>query len=109
MSRIVTAQCSGGNEDRHMMAGGFYGSLQDTIEYVNPATTSNVTDFGNMIAATYMVQGTASATRFAILGGYGPVSYVASLTYVTIATTGNASAFGDMTVGRYSGTAWSGN
>jgi hypothetical protein len=109
MSRIVTEHCAGGNENRNMMAGGHYGSLQDTIEYVNPATTGNVTDFGNMIAATYMVQGTASATRFAILGGYGPVAYVASLTYVTIATTGNASAFGDMTVGRYSGTAWSGN
>jgi len=109
MSRIVNSHCAGGNEDRNMMAGGFYGSLQDTIEYVNPATTGNVTDFGNMIAATYMTEGTASATRFAILGGYGPVTYVASLTYVTIATTGNASAFGDMTVGRYSGTAWSGN
>ena len=87
--------------------GGHYGSLQDTIEYVNPASTSDTSDFGNLLNAQYMNVGSATAVRGAISGGYGNVTYENTIQYITFASTGDGTDFGNMTIGRYSHAQWS--
>ena len=108
MVRIVNDHSSCGNADRNIAAGGYYGSLQDTIEYCNPASTSNTSDFGNLITAQYMNQCAETAIRGIITGGYGRVAYENTIQYITFASTGNSTDFGNMTIGRYSHTAGSG-
>ena len=108
MTRIVSAHSSCGNADRHIAFGGHYGSLQDTIEYVNPASTSDTSDFGNLLNAQYMNEGCETAVKGYIVGGYGDVTYENTIQYVTFASTGDGTDFGNMTVGRYSFAAASG-
>jgi hypothetical protein len=108
MVRIVNDHSSCGNADRNIAAGGYYGSLQDTIEYCNPASTGNTSDFGNLITAQYMNQCAETAIRGIITGGYGRVAHENTIQYVTFASTGNGTDFGNMTIGRYSHTAGSG-
>jgi hypothetical protein len=108
MVRIVGSHSACGNADRNISMGGHYGSLQDTIEYVNPASTSDTSDFGNLLNAQYMNNGAETAVRGLVSGGYGNVTYENTIQYVTFATTGNATDFGNMTVGRYSHASGSG-
>jgi hypothetical protein len=102
MVRIVNDHSSCGNADRNIAAGGYYGSLQDTIEYCNPASTGNTSDFGNLITAQYMNQCAETAIRGIITGGYGRVAHENTIQYVTFASTGNGTDFGNLAVGRYS-------
>ena len=94
--------------NHNIAAGGYYGSLQDTIEYCNPASTGNTSDFGNLITAQYMNQCAETAIRGIITGGYGRVAHENTIQYITFASTGNSTDFGNMTIGRYSHTAGSG-
>ena len=74
-------------------------SLVNTMEYVTTQTTGNVTDFGDLLAANYVMNSgvIASATRGIFTGGLrlNPTVYEQTIQYVTIATTGNATDFGD--------------
>ena len=69
------------------------------MEYVTTQTTGNVTDFGDLLAANYVMNSgvIASATRGIFTGGLllNPTVYEQTIQYVTIATTGNATDFGD--------------
>ena len=75
-------------------------NFYDLIEYITTATTGNATDFGDLLAANFMMTGVSDATRGVIGGGNGPNTSGANfnvIQYVTIATTGNATDFGDLT------------
>ena len=74
-------------------------SLVNIMEYVTTQTTGNVTDFGDLLAANYVMGAgvIASETRGVFVGGLqlNPTTYQRTIQYVTIATTGNATDFGD--------------
>ena len=78
------------------------GADTDVIEYVTIATTSNGTDFGDLMSGQGWGQRAAcsDSTRGIIGGGYqNPQSTSAKniISYITIQTTGNAQDFGDLT------------
>ena len=87
---------------RALFAGGYSPANANpglnTIEYVTIATTSNATDFGDLLAATSMCAGVSNETRGIIAGGQAstPGNQVNTMTYVTIASTGNATDYGDL-------------
>ena len=87
---------------RALFAGGYSPANANpglnTIEYVTISTTSNATDFGDLLAATSMCAGVSNETRGIIAGGQAstPGNQVNTMTYVTIASTGNATDYGDL-------------
>ena len=77
---------------RGLFAGGYTPTKQDTIDYVEIATTGNAIDFGNMLAADKMSMGASNNTRGVLAGGDNNNV----IQYVTMASTGNATDFGDL-------------
>ena len=71
------------------------GNRTDTIQYITIATLGNAIDFGNLLAASRLIDAVSSHTRAVMCGG-NTGSDVNVIQYVTIATTGNAVDFGDM-------------
>ena len=71
--------------------------IQNVIDYVTIAITSNATDFGDATFAGFARGSQSSSTRGILAGGNTTVN---TMDYITIATTGNAADFGDLTVGR---------
>ena len=71
------------------MAMGAYAS--NVIDYITIATTSNATDFGNLL-------GTGGRNSAMSNGSRAVAAYNGSLDYVTIASTGNAVSFGTYSV-----------
>ena len=70
------------------------------IEYIDIATTSNSTDFGNLVAnREYMAGGVSNRTRGIFAGGQGNTDVIQ---YITITSPGNATDFGDLTQSRNS-------
>jgi hypothetical protein len=70
--------------------------LTNIIDFITIATTGNASDFGDLLAATYAMGGTASSTRGVFAGGNAaPQTNV--IQYITIASAGNAQDFGDLT------------
>ena len=82
--------------NRALFAGGkVSGSLVNVIGYVEIATTSNATDFGDLTTSRDALASVASSTRGVFAGGdSGSKSNV--MDYVTIGSTGNAQDFGDL-------------
>jgi len=72
----------GGNE-------GVGGTAQNVIEYINPSSTGNGTDFGDLWTSANGFGGVGSETR-------AVMARSATMQYVTFATTGNTSDFGDL-------------
>jgi len=72
----------GGNKD---------GSQTNTIEYIDPSSTGNTTDFGDLSSQGNGFGGLGSHTR-AVMAKSG------STQYVEFATTGNTSSFGDLNI-----------
>jgi hypothetical protein len=88
-------------------------SYSNVMEYITPASTGNVTDFGDLVVGSAYSGHQASSgirgvmqngSRSAANGG----SHHVELEYITIATTGNAVDFGDLSEAR-SGVAGSSN
>ena len=69
----------------------------NTIEFVTVATTSNTTDFGDMVTTDYGRASGSNDIRGIISGG---ASNTNAMEFITIATTGNGYDFGDLTQGR---------
>ena len=87
------------NEARIAQPGGYYRSggnstATQPIDYVNPASTGNASDFGDLLA-------TASGPSSHGCDGRGVIASSNSdnvIQYITIETTGNATDFGDRTI-----------
>lgn len=78
------------------------GDAINVMEYVNPTSTGNVTDFGDMLYTKYnSMTGMGSSTRGVIGpagGGYedGVYNTQQIIEYITIDSTGNSTDFGDI-------------
>ena len=88
---------------RGIVGGGYVASpvgSVNNIEYVTIATTSNSTDFGDLLAKRFAIGGPAgNETRGLFMGGSEPTT-VDTIEYVTIASTGNSTDFGNLTGAR---------
>ncbi len=73
------------------------GSLVKTMEYVTIATTSNVTNFGELTVARRSLQSLSSNTRGIWAGGTTNPAMSDVIDYATIATIGDAIDFGNLT------------
>jgi len=96
-NRNDAAPCSNGV--RATFAGGYTGSLINTIDYITIASISTAADFGDLNNGTSAAAGCESSTRGLIGGGANP-GVTNIIEYITIATTGTATNFGDLTVAR---------
>ena len=94
--------CGFGNTDRIIAAGGSaYANLyRNTIQYWNPSSSTNASDFGDLNFSTHSLGGCSDLTRGVVGGGWNGSTYENSLDYVTIASTGNATDFGDLNYSR---------
>ena len=76
--------------------GGPSGAVINTMEFVTIASTSNATDFGDLVVARRSLTALASDTRGIWAGGTTPAMRE-EIDYATIATAGNAIDFGNLT------------
>ncbi len=110
----------GTNAPRGILAGN-YGNDQETIDYIQIATTGNASDFGNLVTGTCAAAAMASSTRMVFAGGYTPAGITAEIQYIeNIASAGNsidwgvnissirkqAAGLADKTRGVYAGGFW---
>ena len=72
----------------------------NTMEYVTIATTSNVTDFGDLTVARRSLTALSNDTRGCWAGGTTNPAMSDVIDYATIASLGNATDFGNLTEGR---------
>jgi len=82
-------------------AGGSSSTTSNVIQYMTIDTTGNSTDFGDLNAGRYQMQGCAGEGRGIFAGGYnetGGGGGYNNIQYVTISTPGNATDFGDLSV-----------
>ena len=90
------------SDTRMLTGGGFYNDAGgndvqiNIIEYFTYATASNSTDFGDLSATKYLLNGLSNNVRGIFHGGSSGGSTINVIEYVTIATTGNATDFGDL-------------
>ena len=81
---------------RICFGGGREPSVTDTIQFVEIATTSNATDFGNLTVARTFLDACSNETR-GVFGSGATPSVNVTIDFITIASTGNAQDFGDST------------
>ena len=96
-NRNDAAPCSDGV--RATFAGGYTGSLINTIDYITIASIGTAQDFGDLNNGTSAAGGCESSTRGLIVAGATPCN-ANTIDFITIATTGNATDFGDLTDAR---------
>ena len=96
-SGIASAGC--GSETRCVFTG--FSSARTQMQYVNPTSTGNSTNFGSITRNIYST-GCSNSTRGLFAGGSNntPDEVYQFIKYITIATTGSASTFGDLTQAR---------
>ena len=70
----------------------------NVIDYINPSSVGNATDFGDLTQTRRSAAKASSPTRGIIAGGYDTPANFNIMDYIEIATTGNAVDFGDLTV-----------
>ena len=91
-----------GGRGRGVIAGGYGDSplnaYNNTIEYVEIATTGNGIDFGDLSVARYVPASFSSSTRGINAGGEIPSNYSLAVDYVTISSQGGAVGFGNLKV-----------
>ena len=94
-----------GGRGRGVFCGGYYGAapspnnIDDSMDYVEIATTGNATDFGDM-AHNAAKQGSVSSSTRGVTGtGISP-GVTTKMQYVTISSQGGGSIFGDLSFGR---------
>ena len=81
-----------------LWGGGATPSTINVIDQVNPVTTGDATDFGDLIAARQYMGGMGNKIKGIYGGGDGASNVIQST--AIFATGGNSSDFGDLTVGR---------
>ena len=91
-----------GDGIRGIFVGGYTGSNQTTIDYIDLTQTGDAKDFGDLNGATNSGLIANSSTR-GLIGGIS--NGTNAIDFITIRTTGNATDFGDMTTGRAGGAA----
>ena len=67
----------------------------DQLQFINPATLNNATDFGNLSQARQFVMQMTSNTRGLFAGGFSP-TLRDTIDFIEIASTGNAVDFGNL-------------
>ena len=98
------------SESRNVWAWGKEdGSNEDHMEYVNPTTLSNTTDFGDLqTSAVYAAGKHTNGTRGEAWGGQA--SGMTDIQYITIASTGDATNAGEIRTGqKFTWDGWSGD
>lgn len=86
---------------RGLIAGGLTPTLLDSINYISISTLGDAYNFGDLVAATRLAAGCASATRGLFGGGASPSpTKTNKIDLVTIASTANAVDFGNLTLAR---------
>ena len=84
-----------GNSSRVLHAGGNDGiTYTNTIEYINPASAGNATDFGDLLAGMRFSSSACNSTKACWVAGKSTTAYLNTQQIVTIDTTGNATSFG---------------
>jgi len=86
-----------GAATRLVFVGGRDGSNAhfNTMQFVNPVSTGNSANFGNLTAGRTVPAAFGNSTRGIMAGGEGNTS-TNTMDYITIGSTGNASDFGDL-------------
>lgn len=103
--------CSGcGNTERILVAAGedSNGNRLTSIEYINPASASNASSFGNLVGGYYYGYAACSETKAVFSNGSHSSGYSQMMQIVTIANTGNASNWGNSGAASIGGAACSG-
>ena len=102
LSSLRSNVTSVSSSTRAVFGGGSEGASANnavnTIEYVTIATSSNVTNFGDLTSLRRPRGGVSNNTRGLFGGGYIAPANIAEVDHVTIATTGDATDFGDLSV-----------
>ena len=97
------APCAAASATRALFASGYSAPAPiNTIEFITIATTSNSTDFGDLLTSRRDLGACSSSTRALFGGGTttGSTSATNVIEYVTIASLGNAVSFGTLTQAR---------
>ena len=97
------APCAAASATRALFASGYSAPATiNTIEFITIATTSNSTDFGDLLTSRRDLGACSSSTRALFGGGTttGSTSATNVIEYVTIASLGNAVSFGTLTQAR---------
>ena len=102
LSSLRSNVTSVSSSTRAVFGGGSEGASANnavnTIEYVTIATSSNVTNFGDLTSLRRPRGGVSNNTRGLFGGGYIAPANKAEVDHVTIASTGDATDFGDLSV-----------
>ena len=102
LSSLRSNVTSVSSSTRAVFGGGSEGASSsdavNTIEYVTIATSSNVTNFGDLTSLRRPRGGVSNNTRGLFGGGYIAPANKAEVDHITIATTGNATDYGDLSV-----------
>ena len=97
------APCAAASSTRALFASGYSAPATiNTIEFITIATTSNSTNFGDLLTSRRDLGACSSSTR-ALFGGGTTTSSTTTtnvIEYVTIASLGNAVSFGTLTQAR---------
>jgi len=94
-----------GGRGRGVFCGGYYGAapssnnIDDSMDYVEIATTGNAVDFGDM-AHNAAKQGSVSSSTRGVTGSGITPSLTTKMQYVIISSQGGGSTFGDLSFGR---------
>ena len=91
-----------GGRGRGVFAGGYNPGGNNTIEFIEIATTGNATDFGDMKKNSANAAAFGSSTKGIFCGGYfAPSANTDTIQFVTFSSRGGANEFGDLTVARH--------
>jgi hypothetical protein len=93
--RYQQGQSACGTSSRVLHAGGNDGiTYTNTIEYINPASAGNATDFGDLTVGVRFTTSACNSTKACWVGGGSPSGIVNTQQIVTIDTAANATTFG---------------
>ncbi|MEC8552568.1 MAG: hypothetical protein VXY93_18890, partial [Pseudomonadota bacterium] len=86
-----------GGRGRGVFAGGYNPGGNNTIEFIEIATTGNATDFGDMRKNSANAAAFGSSTKGIFCGGYyHPAANTDVIQFVTFSSRGGASDFGNL-------------
>jgi len=86
-----------GGRGRGVFAGGYNPGGNNTMEYIEIATTGNATDFGDLNKNSANAAAFGSSTKGIFCGGYyAPAANTDKIQYVIFSSRGGASFFGDL-------------
>ena len=102
--RVYPGHGGNGNFTRSFMIGGEgpAPAVRDTMDYVNPVSTGDAADFGDLIAIRSAPACVNNKTRLLICGGSDGPASLNTIQTIAMATTGNAVDYADLLhIGNY--------